>query len=410
MRIIGPPAPHGRGSRAGDGRRARARGRGAGSAGPRACHRRRCRRGSGRSGRASRAAAPGAPSADRPRGRPARVSAQPSASAERTLGASAQAARASVNARAAIAVVGLEQRELHVAVHARLGEQRPLGVDQREVAPARGATAGRQLGLAELDRVLRQREQRRDLLPAGDRAGEVAAGGGQARPPGERGDVVRHGGERRAVCAARLGEPAAGELEVAQQRLHVGEVLARAAAGRDGARHRVGGPGEVAVQLAEVRHAGVRRQRGLAVDQLLERPLGLVVAAELDERVDQDRERGDRVRRERAGAFGELQRAGEVVAAGGERGRGRPARPDRRARAPARGSARRRRARRSWGRRSREPSGGTRRRAAPRAARRRVRRPGGGRSRRRCWRPGGRRRRRWWAPQGAARARRRAAA
>ena len=152
------------------------------------------------------------------------------------------------------------------------------------------------------------------------------------------------------------------------------------------------------MQLAEVRHAGVRRQRGLAVDQLLERPLGLAVAAELDERVDQDRVRGDRIRRERACALGELAARRRSRAGRRRAWPLRPARPDPRGRGPARGSARRRRARRSWGRRSREPSAGTRRQAAPRAARRRARRPGGGRSRRRCSRPGGRRRRRWWAP------------
>ena len=74
------------------------------------------------------------------------------------------------------------------------------------------------------------------------------------------------------------------------------------------------------MELAEVRHAGVRRQRGLAVDELLERALGLAVAAQLDERVDQDRVRGDRVGLERAGPLGEPQRAAEVVPSGGERG------------------------------------------------------------------------------------------
>ena len=152
------------------------------------------------------------------RGRPARVSAQPSASAERTLGAAAQAARASATPRGWSTVVGLEQRQLDVGVHARAGEQRLLRAHQREVAAPGGTPAGGQLGLAERDHVLGQRQPLDDAAPAGDRAGQVAGRGGQARAARGGGRVVRASRRSAASYARRAAaEAAAGQLEIAEQ-------------------------------------------------------------------------------------------------------------------------------------------------------------------------------------------------
>ena len=121
------------------------------------------------------------------------------------------------------------------------------------------------------------------------------------------------------------------------------------------------------MQLAQVGDARVGGEVGLAVDHVLQRALGLAVAAELDQRVD---EHG--VGRERVGASararcGRAERAAEVVAGERERaalGRARPA--SLRAPSPAPREHAVGARRRSRGRRSRAPSAGTRRRAARR--------------------------------------------
>ena len=68
------------------------------------------------------------------------------------------------------------------------------------------------------------------------------------------------------------------------------------------------------MQLAEVGHARVGGQVGLAVDHLLQGPAGLRVAPELDEGVDDGAERRVHRRRQRAGAQGVAQAGPEVVA------------------------------------------------------------------------------------------------
>ena len=75
----------------------------------------------------------------------------------------------------------------------------------------------------------------------------------------------------------RLGgaDPAAGELQVAQQRVDVGAVLGRPAAGGDGEAHRLHGAGQVAVELADVGDARERGEVGLEVDHALQDALGL---------------------------------------------------------------------------------------------------------------------------------------
>ena len=81
------------------------------------------------------------------------------------LGAAAHAGRASATPRACDAVVGLEDRQLDVGVHARAREQLLLRRDQREVPRAAAAPARGQLGLAERDHVLGQRQPFDDAAP-----------------------------------------------------------------------------------------------------------------------------------------------------------------------------------------------------------------------------------------------------
>src|SRR5436189_156656 len=82
---------------------------------------------------------------------------------------------------------------------ARAAQQSLLSVHEREVT-ARGREASRrELGLAEGDRVLRQRQPLDDAPQRRDSARKVAAGGADARHPRLGADVVREAGERRPV-------------------------------------------------------------------------------------------------------------------------------------------------------------------------------------------------------------------
>ena len=201
--------------------------------------------------------------------RPARVSAQPSASAERTLGARAQARRASATARPRSPWSAARSRELDVGVRRRpSASSRSL-----RVAPARDRAGPRRDGRPPA-RPRRARSRTRAAAAASTTVVQPAIaparsprGGGQARPAGERGDVAGHRGERRARMRAgprragrgrARGRPAASARRRAFSRAPPPAETARAIAS-DRA-------GEVAVQLAEVGHAGVGGQRGLAVD------------------------------------------------------------------------------------------------------------------------------------------------
>jgi len=66
-------------------------------------------------------------------------------------------------------VVGFEQRDLHVGVDAVGGQEPALGVDERERIAGGPRLAGRRLGFAESDDVLRQRALRHDLPVAAGR-------------------------------------------------------------------------------------------------------------------------------------------------------------------------------------------------------------------------------------------------
>ncbi len=112
---------------------------------------------------------------------------------------------------------------------------------------------------------------------------------------------------------------AAVDLELAEQRLDIGEVLGTAATRRDRQPHRLHGAVEVAVQLAEVRDPRVGGERGLEVDEALERTLGARVLAELDLGVGDYRVRPDQVGGEQVRAAAELEPGLEVVAGKGQR-------------------------------------------------------------------------------------------
>src|SRR5205807_3344949 len=83
------------------------------------------------------------------------------------------------------------------------------------------------------------------------------------------GPVAGRGGQRAPVGDGGARQVPAPEAQVADERLHVGEVGGRTRAGGGGLGHQGQGPRLVAVQLAQVRGAGEAGEGGPAVDHLL---------------------------------------------------------------------------------------------------------------------------------------------
>ena len=212
------------------------------------------------------------------------------------------------------AMVGLDDRHLGIDVHPAATQQALLHLHERKVLACVCAATGRQLRFGERHRVFRQRQTLDHPLVAADRGGQVTARSGRAREPRLRGGVFGIAGERQAVRVPRRADPASCKLEVAEQRLHVCEVLPRVAAGGGREPHRIDGPRQVPVQLTDVRDTGIGIQIRLQVDHALQCPLSRLVAAQLDERVHDHAVRLDDAGRRGPRPLAEAQAGREVVA------------------------------------------------------------------------------------------------
>ena len=280
------------------------------------------RRGTRTADRPTRAAARAAPSAGRPPRRPLRVSAHPTASAERTLGAAAHARRASRSPRAgrpwslsntasSVSVLTPARASSRCCTRTsarscRAARTRPAASSASPRPMAYSGSGSRATRPVEAD----GRPRPRDGLPSAGSPATPAFVRRQPRAAGLRRRVLRRLAQRAAVRRARLRRPAADQREVAAQHLDRGGVLGRRPSGRRGEVERARRAAEVAVQLAQVGHARVGREVRLQVREPLQRPPRVAVAAELDERVDRHRQRGQPGLR----AAGEPQPAAEVVA------------------------------------------------------------------------------------------------
>ena len=233
---------------------------------------RRCRRGSGTAGRASPSRSARRAQRSPRRGRPARGQ-RP---AERVGGADARR-------RAPHAPAELDRSRRASRGRPRTGPpRRPVPWPPRDRGPAaRGRPRARR-------RPRRRCPSARSTCgEQGQRAGRAAAGrqpdaGGRRLSPDRRPprQLVRvrpcRPGIRAAIAgptcrpAARVPARPRCELEVAEQHLHVGHVLGRAA-GRGRQPHRLDRAGEVARQLAVVGRARVGGQARLGVEQPLDR-------------------------------------------------------------------------------------------------------------------------------------------
>lgn len=103
-------------------------------------------------------------------------------------------------------------------------------------------------------------------------------------------------------------------LQVAEQRLDVGDVLRHLPARRDGQCHCLQRATKVAVQLAVVGDACVGGEVGTHVDHLLQRSACRLITAELDLRVDEHRVGAGELRRDAVRRKSDAQCGAEVVA------------------------------------------------------------------------------------------------
>src|SRR5262249_53086114 len=150
-----------------------------------------------------------------------------------------------------------------------------------------------------------------------DRAGGLAARPLDLGEPVERVDVAREDGVRLPELALRGGEAAAVPVELAELGARPGHRLGLALRRARREQHRTLGRAAAAEQLAGVRDASVRGEARTQPRHLVEGAEGLVVAAELDERVADHAADGGGAGRERQGALAEGERLAEAVA--GER-------------------------------------------------------------------------------------------
>ena len=258
----------------------------------------------------------------RPREPGARVTRARERPAERVRGADARRglphAAAEAHRPRGRAVLGLEDHGLGVRAGAAAAQQRVLGTRRGEIG-VRGAIAPeRGLDLREQRQRGGQRKRSGRAAQAGGGRPKVAARRVHSREPGEGLGVGGEGAQGLAVGVARGGHAAASELEVAHESLHVGAALGGSRGGRrqPHGRH---GAGRVARQLAQVGGARVCGEARLEVEQPLNRRGGVVIAAELDLRVRDDRVGAHEVRLGAAGVEAELELLAELVPQARER-------------------------------------------------------------------------------------------
>jgi hypothetical protein len=157
-------------------------------------------------------------------------------------------------------VIGFEDGELGVGVHSVPALDRLVLADGGNLVPRARAAGGSQLRLEQEQVVLVHGGPLHHGLVAFDRAAQVAASGLHGREPRLGGEVAGHARERDGIGSAGARDLPCLELEIAEQRLDVGDVLGRAAARRHGPLHGRERAGEISVQLAEVGDARVRGQ------------------------------------------------------------------------------------------------------------------------------------------------------
>ncbi len=168
--------------------------------------------------------------------------------------------------------------------------------------------------LAEGDDVLGQRQDRGRLLELPYRLGEVAPPDGETPQTRDRGGVVRHDRESRFVGVSAPRRACRRETRRLPSSVWTYAVFSGASAG-DSAAWRIAAtaPSRLPWSSRRYESAGQRGEVDAQGDELLGRHDRLVVAPELDERVDLDRVRGRERRREVEGPVGRLERGGELV-------------------------------------------------------------------------------------------------
>jgi hypothetical protein len=217
------------------------------------------------------------------------------------------------------ALVGLEERELQVDVHAVRGLELLDRRDEIELLLRELGLPRRLVEVPQRDHVFGGRIPLRDLDVSGDRLLQVAARPRDLGEPRRR----RHELGRQLGAATVLGrrglEPAAVVVQLAE--LVRGPCTVGLRAGeRLRATHGPDRPVDVSLELAGVGDAGVGGQVGPCVHHRLERLERGVVAPQLDLRVADHTVHAAVVGVDVARPFAPVQRSCEVMAGGGQRG------------------------------------------------------------------------------------------
>ncbi len=221
------------------------------------------------------------------------------------------------------AVIDLEEGDLEVGLDAVRVQQLLDRADQRVLAAGERGTPGRAVEVAEGAHVLRQWDGVDRPPLERDRAPVLTLRREHLCERVEAVRVAREGLEGEAVLPLGQGEPPVVPVQLAELDVRPGGRLGPARRGVDGELHRPDRRVGVADQLASVRDACVGGEARAELVHAVERPEGLGIAAELDERVADHAVGAGRVRVEGLGLPPEDERLAEAMA--GERQRAEPA-------------------------------------------------------------------------------------
>src|SRR6185503_2779023 len=212
-----------------------------------------------------------------------------------------------------VAVIAFEQGQIEVHRDAGRLEQGDLRAGGVELPSRSQRVVGRILHLAERDDVLGERQDRRRVLELACGRRQVTITDREPAEPGERWGRVRLQIERGLVGGAGSDRIASETLEMPADRPRERRVLRCDPWRPERATHRVERTVDVATQLTCVRESRQRREIGGLAGERFGRVERLVVAAELDERIDDDRARTARLGREPDRCPPRLEGLGEPV-------------------------------------------------------------------------------------------------
>ena len=180
------------------------------------------------------------------------------------------------------AVVGAEECEFEVSVHAVLALNLIEGIDEGELLRGLLLITGLRMELAEGDRVFGEGRACEGTSIEGGGSVVLTENDGEARLPGESGGILVHTGECACILGSGCGEVAEFERAVARLDESPGHVLGDARAAFNRGLERFDRAFRVSVEFADVCNPGIGGEVRTTVGHVLEGFGGLFVLAELD--------------------------------------------------------------------------------------------------------------------------------